>query len=224
MHGRVGDSLEALLGDRAGEQAPLLAQHFVGSATVTEAHAAKAVRYSKLAAERAERESAFDEAVRHYEACTKVMRESGNDFGEDEAALLAALAASCESAAQSELGVSALERALALYRVRADGIGFGRALHEVLSRGGLCLVRIAGDALADGLRLRDEAAERVGDTDPILRVQLLAGFGILWDITPEQEADARRLAAELDMPDVGRTSAQHRRDARLRGDATRGGW
>ena len=63
LHGQVGEALERRWGARADERASRLAQHFVEAAMLTPRHAAKAVHYSKLAAQQAEAQFAWDEAA-----------------------------------------------------------------------------------------------------------------------------------------------------------------
>ena len=61
LHGQVGEALEKRwAGSAAAERASRLAQHFVEAATLTPRHAEKAVRYSKLAAEQAEAQTAWE--------------------------------------------------------------------------------------------------------------------------------------------------------------------
>ena len=204
MHGQIGDALETRFGDQAPARAPVLAPHFVDAATLSTAHAAKAVQYSKIAAERAESEAAFDEAVRHYQACADLMRESGSDFGEDEAALLSGLAASGQSAARLEVVPAAFSRALDLYRERRDWPGFGQALRRALERGGVgAFYGATRTSIPGTLQLIDEAVSGLGEADRILSIRLLLGPG--WfgrSLTPEQAAEAESLTKEFDLPDV----------------------
>jgi hypothetical protein len=91
LHGQVGEALERRYGDRADERATRLASHFVEAATLSPRHAARAVRYSKLAAQQAEAQSAWDVAARHYEHCLTHVTDGGDALGEDEAGLLTAM-------------------------------------------------------------------------------------------------------------------------------------
>ena len=82
LHGRIGQALEARYGERADERAVRLAQHFLEAATLTQTHAARAARYSRLAAEQAEAAAAWTEAIRHYEAAIALVTETpGSDGG-----------------------------------------------------------------------------------------------------------------------------------------------
>src|SRR5207253_8071473 len=67
LHGQVGEALEQRWGARAEERASRLGQHFGEAATLSQRHAAKAVRYGKLAAQQAEAATAWAEAARQYE-------------------------------------------------------------------------------------------------------------------------------------------------------------
>lgn len=66
LHGQIGEALEQRYGQRAEEQAARLAGHFVESAALYREHAAKALRYSRLAGEEALGRLAWDEAVTHF--------------------------------------------------------------------------------------------------------------------------------------------------------------
>ena len=68
---------------------------------VTERHGAKAVRYSKLAAQQAEAQFAWDEAMKHYEDCLSLVGEAEHRLGEDEAALLTTLGTGTMDAART---------------------------------------------------------------------------------------------------------------------------
>jgi predicted ATPase len=64
MHGQIAEVIEQRYGDRADEQAVRLARHFMESSTLNDSHAERAYRYSRLAAEQAEAQAAWDEAAR----------------------------------------------------------------------------------------------------------------------------------------------------------------
>jgi class 3 adenylate cyclase len=87
LHGRIGDALESRWGDRAAERATRLAEHFVEAATLSDQYAERAFRYARLAAEQAERQAAWGEAARQYEACLTLLAETESDINGDEAGL-----------------------------------------------------------------------------------------------------------------------------------------
>jgi predicted ATPase len=90
LHRQVAEALEAHYGQRAERHAAELAHHYGEAAVNSEADAAKAIRYGRLAGEQAEAQTAWEEATRHYERCLALMAEAGDDHPEDEAALLVA--------------------------------------------------------------------------------------------------------------------------------------
>ena len=128
LHGRVAEALERRFGDDADARAPRLAQHFLESATLNREHAARALRYSRLAGEQAEAQTAWAEAARHYQACVTLVEESGDGLGEDEAALLTALGRCQGLEAEYRLAWRHLLTAVDLYRERGDWAGQARAV------------------------------------------------------------------------------------------------
>ncbi len=190
LHGQVAEALERRYGPRADERATRLALHFVEAATLSPRHAAKAVRYSKLAAQQAEAQSAWDVAARHYEHCLTHASDAGDALGEDEAELLTALGRCARDGGQPRPAWRALMRALTLYRQRGDGIGFARAYLEA---------DLVGAPVERRVPLLMEAIELLGDSDPYLEARLLsvAPFhGRRFGSEEEIEA-ARRRASEL---------------------------
>ena len=75
LHGRIAKALEPLAGARVERFVAPLAHRFMESSLLDHTQAEKAAHYCKRAAERAERESAWEEAARHYEDCLSVVRE-----------------------------------------------------------------------------------------------------------------------------------------------------
>ena len=195
LHGRVGEALARRSGDRDGESATKLARHFMESATLTSEHASKAVRYSKLSAEQAEAQFAWDEAARHYENCLTLLSEDEDRLGQDEAALHEALGRCEISAAQIRPGWRNLMRAITLYRERDDAIGQARVVLELPSTEFVPSERIAGIA--------DTALEMLGASERRLRAQLLATRA-LTQVAGAGEAarEAASLASTHDFPDV----------------------
>jgi predicted ATPase len=91
LHRQVGEALEVWDAAGAEPQSAELAHHFGAASVLGRGYAEKAVRYSRLAAERAERITAWEESTRHYERCLSLMSDAGDAFSEVEAALLTAL-------------------------------------------------------------------------------------------------------------------------------------
>ena len=91
-------------------------------------HAAKAIKYSKLAAGQAELSAAWAEAIGQYERCLLTMASSpGEDFGEDEAALLVSLGIAARNDANWRTGWRSFMRARNLFNAREDVIAFAQA-------------------------------------------------------------------------------------------------
>jgi class 3 adenylate cyclase len=165
LHGQVGEALEKRFGARADERASRLAQHFVDAATLTARHAAKAVHYSKLAAQQAEAQFAWDEAAKHYEDCLTLVSDAEDNLGEDEATLLTTLGTCARNAGDYRASWRSLMRAMTVYRQRDDGPGMAKATLELL--------RI--DAPPDRqVQLARDALEALRGEEPYLEAQLLA--------------------------------------------------
>ena len=127
LQGRVGEALEKRFGDRADELAARLAPHFVEAAMLTQRHAQKAVRYSKLSAEQSVAQNAWDVAARNYEHCLTLVSEAEDNLGEDEAALLIELGRCQTNGGDMRPAWRSLMRSASLYRTRSDWSGIARA-------------------------------------------------------------------------------------------------
>jgi len=189
LHGQVGEALEKRYGARADERATRLALHFVEAAMLSPRHAAKAVRYSKLAALQAEAQSAWGEAARHYEHCLTHVTAADEALGEDEAELLTAMGRCARDDGQPRPAWRALMRALTLYRQRGDGVGFARAYLET---------DLVGAPPERRFPLLMEAIELLGASDPHLEAQLLSLAPFMGQrLSREKVEAARRRASEL---------------------------
>ena len=165
LHGQIGEALEQRWGERAKERASRLAQHFVEAAMLTPRHAEKAVYYSKLAAEQAEGQSAWDLAARQYEHCLALVTEAEDGLGEDEAALLAAHGVCARNAGDYRISWRSLMRAITLYQQRGDATAMARTTLEA------AIVWTPGDRW---VALAQRALAALGDGDPYLEARLLA--------------------------------------------------
>ena len=197
VHGQIGEALERRFGARAEERASRLAQHFVEASTLSERHAGKAVRYSKLSAQQAEAQSAFAEAAAHYDNCLTVLSTADGASPEEEAPLLVSHGVAARNAGDNRAGYRSLMRAIDLYRGQDELSSLGSATIEVLGmfmppdraevllRGALA----AGDRMEPGVEAR---LHMIG-----VRAAFLKG---------DEAAASRRRAAELaeehDLPDV----------------------
>jgi class 3 adenylate cyclase len=191
LHGQVGEALERRWGARADERASRLAQHFAEAAMVTPRHAAKAVRYSKLAAQQAEAQSAWDEAVKHYEDCLTLVSEAEDRLGEDESELLTSMGSCARNAGDYRAAWRSLMRAITVYRQRGDGAGIARATLEAL--------RIDAPP-GRHIQLAKEALGTLGAEEPHLEAQLLAHMAdpaLALQLDGGEAASMRQRAAEL---------------------------
>ncbi len=191
IHGQVAEALERRWGARADERASRLAQHFVEAAMLTPRHAAKAVRYSKLAAEQGEAQFAWDDAAKHYEACLTLISEAEDKLGEDEAALLTALGACARNAGDYRAAWRSLMRAITIFRQRGDAAGIARAALEAM---------VINAPPGRHLQLGQEALEALGTSEPYLEARLLSMMshpGNALQLPPEEATRLRQRAGEL---------------------------
>ena len=201
MHGRVGAALEVQLGDRAVEQAPRLARHFLEAATLNREHAAKALRYSWAAGEQCERRAAWEEAVRHYQACLE-LTDSEPTLDVDAGDLLLRLAICQVAALHYRPAWETGKRAMRLYQARGVPEGVARAL----------LAASFPAAMFESERelrsLRDQALTALGESDLLLRAELL----LMWVGSGDagELAEAESLALANDFPDVQGTVHEFR--------------
>jgi hypothetical protein len=186
LHGQVGEALERLYGGQAERHAAELARHFVESATLTRAHAVKAVSYAELAAQQAEAATAWDEAARHYENCLALITSADDELGEDEPALLVALGRSYRNAAEWRPAWRHLMRAIALYEQRGDAVGLGNATLEAIA------INAPNDWRAALLRA---ALAVIGSDAPYLEARLSLGLSEIG--SKGDKADAATRAKEL---------------------------
>ena len=165
LHGRIGEALEQRWGERADERATRLAQHFVEAATLTERHAEKAMRYSRLAAERAEMQAGWGEAARRYTDCLTLLTETEAALEGNEAELLVKLGICHRNAGAAREAWRSLFRATDLFREQGNGVGMARAAYEAAP------INAPPERQA---KVLVEAIEQLGDADPYLEARLHA--------------------------------------------------
>ncbi len=183
LHGQVGEALERRWGTRADARASRLAPHFVEAAMVTPRHAAKAVRYSKLAAQQAEAQFGWDEAAKHYEDCLTLVTEAEDKLGEDEASLLTAIGTCARNDGDYRGAWRALMRAITVYRQNGDAAGVARATLEAL--------RIDAPP-GRHIQLAQDAVGALGTNEPYLEAQLRAAMCMPHITSQRERPDAER--------------------------------
>ena len=167
LHGAIASALERLYGGDVARHAAELAHHFLQSATLTREHAAQAIRYSESAAEQAERQLAWDEAIRHLEHALTALRDLGDPPPAEEAALLAALGR-CQIGLGGRAPVAWTNclRAIELYSELGDGV---RAAETALAA-----LAHPDPNPSPRLELVAKGLAAIGDREPALEAQLLA--------------------------------------------------
>jgi len=118
----------------------------------------------RLAAEKAEQATEWQEAARGYEQCLSLVAQAGDAAGQDEPALLTGLGRCYWNLAQARPAWRTLRRAMTLYDERGDAIGLARATVEIR--------RIWGPPERHRAMV-DDALGKLGDADPYLRACLL---------------------------------------------------
>jgi hypothetical protein len=204
VHGRIGEELEALLGDDAEEQAAELAYHFVEAAQLDGTQAARALRYSKIAARQAEAQYAMHDAARLYGAALALVQGSRPTLGEHEAPLLVALGAVDASRGASRSGAEHYLAGIALFRKQQRHREAAVATLEVLYHYDVFQVVHLGQLQMTRLQLASDALEGLNDDDAPLRARLLAELITESNDEGDEELadEARALAREHGLPDV----------------------
>ena len=115
LHGHIGEALEERYGERAEEQAPALARHFVESAALNTEHATKALRYSRAAGEEALERLAWDEAAAHFEHALEQAETVATIEPLNQAALQDGIGRAYLSMGKNDEAFRALESAFRIY-------------------------------------------------------------------------------------------------------------
>jgi hypothetical protein len=192
LHGGVGEALEAIHGAELEPRLAELAHHFLLAAPA--GTAAKAVRYSTRAADRAVAELAYEEAARLYQmAVTAHELQPGAD-AQARCELLLALAA---AQASSNDMISAKETFVRAADVARSAGSAGQLARAALGYGGSMVALPADDACI--VPLLEEALAAIGENDGVLRARLLARLACA-DVRPSCGLEAVDLARRLDDP------------------------
>ena len=205
LHGQVGDALERRWADTAERHAPELAAHFDDASTISAAHAQRAVRYHRLAAEQAEAVSAWDDARQHYQRCVDLLDTTEADLDVDHAELLASYARSAYNSGDVRAAWRAFQVAIDEYRQAGDAAALARVTLDALR------VYPRADQVD---RLVHDALDALGDTDAHLEALLLLELAnTALQRRPAQRHRTRTPRRALCRPRLGR---RHRRPTRRR--------
>jgi hypothetical protein len=181
--------LESRWADRAEERATRLAEHFVEAATLSNQYAERAFKYARLAASQAEKQSAWAEAARHYEACLTLLSETESGLEGDQAELCLAAGRCHRDANAPRDAWRRFMRAIDLFRTSDNAIGVARATIEA--------ERINADRERLAKLVR-QALDFLGDGEPELEARLLARLATHVRDTPEGDRAVARAALLAD--------------------------
>ncbi len=201
LHRRIGEALEAMHQGDLDPHLARLAEHFCAAAPGGGIE--PALRYARLAGERAARLLACDEAVVHYRRALEVQALAGEPDERLRGDLLLALGEAQLAAGQAAEGRETLARAAAAAR----RLGSGEHLARVaLAQGGLVLSTEVGVDDPGLVTLLEEALAALPAGDSALRVRLLVRLALAlpWslasDRTASLAAEAVAMARRLDDP------------------------
>ena len=193
LHGRIAEALERVYGRDAPRHAPELAYHFLQASSLSNAQE-KAVRYAVFAAQAADAASAFEEALRHYEAALGLMQDTGQAFGQDEVALRRGLGNAQRHGFRMGEAFRTFRRAMRLAHERGDR----------QSEAELALEQARTGAIPPGLRVAvlTQGLQVVPDAESELAALMHAMFSTGQGLTPAQQAELdiaghRKQAEEL---------------------------
>ena len=197
LHVDTGFALERLVVGATESRLPDLARHFVAAARVVPAHRTRAVRYSWLAARQATDRGRWEEAAMAYQAAAEFIG-AGRvpDSGADRTDCLIAAGQSWEAAGEARKAWREFMHAASECRRLGDHLRFAHVV--------LIALRDIDVPRQRRVQLTDDALAAVRHTDAALAARLLAARAAN-DDTPDAHAaaaEARTLAADLDLPDV----------------------
>ncbi|MBI5948988.1 MAG: protein kinase [Chloroflexi bacterium] len=199
LHGQVGEALERRWGDRAFDYASRLATHFVESSTLAPAHADKAFRYARVAAEQSEARYAWAEAARWHTAALTIASNSSFAGTAEEVDTYIALGRCEVSENRLRDGFRTYMRGITV--ARQSGLPV-KAAQVALQAVGLYMLP------ERALRLIEQGLIDVGDNDPHLRCGLLAvGAGLPGGAGARMLEEAETLLQGNDWPEVAVTLA-----------------
>jgi hypothetical protein len=169
LHRRIGEALEELTQEDPAPHAAALAHHFSEAATFGPAE--KAIRYSRLAGERAAAQLAFDDASAHYQQALAALPYLAEPDERGHCDLLLRLA-------EAQWNGGAFRASQETYRraaERARGIGAANELaRAALGAGGRDVTFDAGAADPEVLHLLEDSLEALPANELALRAKILA--------------------------------------------------
>ena len=221
LHRRVGEALEQLDVHQGGvepeqvtgQRVAMLAQHFAHAAERQDAE--KAVRYSRLAGERANRMLAYEDASEHSARALELLARFQPEEKRERLDLLLSLAESRIRAGERPLASEPLREAVELALQLSDSESLGKAAIAASRR----YIQQPGVIDEELISLLDRALEMTEGEVSTLRVRLLARLcGALY-FSSERErmaalsAEATEIARKLDDPTARAMAAAGRRRA-----------
>ncbi|MGZ5362308.1 MAG: BTAD domain-containing putative transcriptional regulator [Solirubrobacterales bacterium] len=185
LHRDAGEVLESASASDRETHLAEIAHHFASAGAA--ADPGKAIAYSRAAAERAVTQTAYEEAVRHYEVALELLGPEEEDTAGERAAMLLDLgAAQARAGAEEDAKASAL-RAAELAKAAGDPELLARAAVEYGGR--FLWSRAVSDPRL--VPLIEEALEAIGDGDSEARVRLLSRLGAALRGEPTRERRER---------------------------------
>jgi class 3 adenylate cyclase len=174
LHRKIGETLEALHGERVEPQLATLAYHFAEGA-----HAGgdvdKAVAYSRRAGERATALMAHEDAIPHYERALQMLDLQGGADPQQRCDMLLALAWAHNYGGDAEESVAKMEAAVPIARKLDDP----RRLALVAASYGFAeFARNLGRPHPGATAVLEEARDKLGDEDTIERAQVTTQLGL----------------------------------------------
>jgi class 3 adenylate cyclase len=167
LHRQIGEALEEL--DAEGNL-PQLAYHFAEAAPGGDVE--KAISYASRAAERALAQTAYEEAVTHFERALQVMELDSTTSDGARCDLIIALGQAQYKSGDVTDSHATFDKAMDIARRLGDGERLGRS---VLGRVEQFTIGIVRD---DEIALLEEALSAVGAEDSVLRAKLLSRLGM----------------------------------------------
>jgi DNA-binding SARP family transcriptional activator len=218
LHKRVAEAIEGLQRSAAGvppegPRVAMLAQHFARSPDPNDAP--KAIRYARLAGERATDMLAYEEAAEHYARALELQERFEPDDPRLRLELLLALSESFVRGGDRPLSVQPLRQAADIAIQLSDVVSLARTAIAASRR----YIQPPGVVDKELIALLERALELTAGQMTTLRVILLARMcGALyyaeqWERTAALSAEATMVAAELDDPQAQAHAAAARRRA-----------